>query len=181
MIKFYVIASMENFEFAEKLLEGLKIGKVSVNTPFSKYGQNIMLQVRREIADADVIVAIIDGTFSKNSGLDYELKTARSMVQEKTNKVLIPIILDKSEIPRCVKDMSYILCDSKSDQDMYNLQRTISNYLKHSLVVPRKKREKTSSMIMLTMTMVVFTTFMVIFVVKDSGFMYYEVEKYMNL
>ncbi len=180
MIKFYVIASMENFEFAEKLLEGLKIGKVSVNTPFSKYGQNIMLQVRREIADADVIVAIIDGTFSKNSGLDYELKTARSMVQEKTNKVLIPIILDKAEIPRCVKDMSYILCDSKSDQDMYNLQRTISNYLKHSLVVPRKKREKTSSMIMLTMTMVVFTTFMVIFVVKDSGFMYYEVEKYMN-
>ena len=70
MIKFYVIASMENFEFAEKLLEGLKIGKVSVNTPFSKYGQNIMLQVRREIADADVIVARIDGTFSKNSGLD---------------------------------------------------------------------------------------------------------------
>lgn len=175
MLKFYIIASMENFIFAEKLLGGLKVGRVLINTPFSRYGQNILLEIQKEIAEADVVIAIIDNDFSKNSGLYYELRTAKFLSQEKQSKVLIPIILNDAEIPRCIKDMSYILCDSKSDQDLYNLQKTITNFIKHTFKPQRKKRDKTGTMIMLTLTMVIFTSIFIASTATGSDIIHYEI------
>ena len=70
--------------------------------------------------------------------LNLELQLAQMSVRENRNKVLIPVVLNKADVPKCIEGTLYIDCISDSEQDLCKTQLMIEKVLTHRKYIIRK-------------------------------------------
>ena len=175
MMKVYILASHDNISFAEKLLSNIRNVKNVLPTSISELDLDINLALKKKIDSADVILAIIDEKFSDNISLNFELQLAQMSVRENRNKVLIPIILNKADVPKSIEGTLYIDCVSDSDADLCKTQLMIKNILTHRKHVMRKeelkrKNSRTSSMIIITLAIEIFAMLFIVLFFTENPF-----------
>lgn len=175
MMKVYILASHDNISFAEKLLSNIRNVKNVLPTSISELDLDINLALKKKIESADVILAIIDEKFSDNISLNFELQLAQMSVRENRNKVLIPIILNKADVPKSIEGTLYIDCVSDSDADLCKTQLMIKNILTHRKHVMRKeelkrKNSRTSSMIIITLAIEIFAMLFIVLFFTENPF-----------
>lgn len=167
----YIIAASYNISFAEKLLYNIRDVKIISKSYVDEtdLGSNVVRN--RKMESADVILVIIDDKFSDSRYLNLELRLAQIYVQGKKNMILLPVVLDKAGVPKCIEKMFYISCDSKSEEDLLKAQMMVEKILTHRNFRVREARgnevrSKTSSMIILTLAIEMFAMFFVILLFK---------------
>lgn len=175
MMKFYILASPDNILFAGKLLHNIRNAKIISESFIDEIDSDISAAHRIIMEDADVILAIIDENFSESVSLNLELKIAQSIVHNKSDKMLITVVLDNAHIPKSIIDTSYIFCDSNSDQDLCKAQSTIERlvmYRKHSVMKRKLKenRSKTSYMIIITLAIELLAVLFIILFFFEQSF-----------
>ena len=116
-MKVYILASLDNISFAEKLLSNIRNAKIISKPSINEIGSNINVALKRKMESADVVLAIIEEKFSDSVPLNLELQLAQMSVRENRNKVLIPVVLNKADVPKCIEGKLYIDCISDSEQD----------------------------------------------------------------
>lgn len=124
---------------------------------------------------ADVVLAIIDEKFSDSVPLNLELQLAQMSVRENRNKVLIPVVLNKADVPKCIEGTLYIDCISDSEQDLCKTQLMIEKVLTHRKYIIRKgnlkeKNSRTSSMIIMTLAIEMFAMLFIVLLFKENPF-----------
>lgn len=162
MMKVYILASLDNISFAEKLLSNIRNVK-------------LVLSPSKKMASADVVLVIIDEKFSDSISLNLELQLAQMSVRENRNKVLIPVILNKADVPKSIEGTLYIDCVTDSESDLCKTQLMIEKILTHRKYVMRKgelkrKNSRTSSMIIVTLAIEMFAMLFMILLFKEKPF-----------
>lgn len=161
MMKFYVLASFDNVEFAEKLLSDIRNAKIISSASINEIGSNINIVLKRKMESADVVLVIIDENFSDSVFLNFELQLAQKLVRENRNKILIPVVLNNADVPESLKKTLYIDCMSDSESDLCKARLMIENILIHKKHIMNKgelkrKSSRTSSMIIMTIAIEIF-------------------------
>ena len=59
-MKVYILASLDNISFAEKLLSNIRNAKIISKPSINEIGSNINVALKRKMESADVVLAIID-------------------------------------------------------------------------------------------------------------------------
>lgn len=183
MMKVYIIAASHNISFAEKLLNNIRNAKIISKSSVDEMGLGIDVALKRKMENADVILAIIDDKFSDSVYLNLELQLAHIFVQENKNMILLPVVLNKANVPKCIKEILYISCDSKSEADLPKAQLMIEKVLAHRTFRERKARgnevrSKTSSMIILTIAIEIYAILFVVLLFKYPSL---NMDNYMSL
>ena len=137
-MKVYILASLDNISFAEKLLSNLRNAKIISKPSINEIDSDINVALKRKMESADVVLAIIDEKFSDSVSLNLELQLAQMSVRENRNKVLIPVVLNKADVPKCIEGTFYIDCISDSEQDLFKTQLMIEKVLTHRKYIIRK-------------------------------------------
>lgn len=174
-MKFYILASLDNISFAEKLLSNIRNAKIISKPSINEIGSNINVALKRKMESADVVLAIIDEKFSDSVSLNLELQLAQMSVRENRNKVLIPVVLNKADVPKCIEGTLYIDCISDSEQDLCKTQLMIEKVLIHRKYIIRKgnlkeKNSRTSSMIIMTLAIEMFAMLFIVLLFKENPF-----------
>ena len=121
-MRVYILALQNRIYFAEKLLEDIKNARI-ISKPFvDETVTEIATDVKRRIAGADIILAIIDEKSNNSVMFNTELQLALMESRKNRNKMLIPIILDDVAVPVTIEDTLYIKCNSESEEDLENLE-----------------------------------------------------------
>lgn len=186
MMKVYIIAASHNISFAEKLLNNIRNAKIISKSSVDEMGLGINVALKRKMENADVILAIIDDKFSDSEYLNLELQLAHIFVQENKNMILLPVVLNKADVPKCIKEILYISCDSKSEADLSKAQLMIEKVLTHRTFRKRKARgnevrSKTSSMIILTIAIEIYAILFVVLLFKYPSLNMGYMDNYMSL
>ena len=114
-MRVYILALQNRIYFAEKLLEDIKNARI-ISKPFvDETVTEIATDVKRRIAGADIILAIIDEKSNNSVMFNTELQLALMESRKNRNKMLIPIILDDVAVPVTIEDTLYIKCNSESE------------------------------------------------------------------
>ena len=174
-MKVYILASLNNISFAEKLLSNIRNAKIISKPSINEVGSNINVALKRKMESADVGLAIIDEKFSDSVSLNLELQLAQMSVRENRNKVLIPVVLNKADVPKCIEGTLYIDCISDSEQDLCKTQLMIEKVLTHRKYIIRKgnlkgKNSRTSSMIIMTLAIEMFAMLFIVLLFKENPF-----------
>lgn len=174
-MKVYILASLDNISFAEKLLSNIRNAKIISKPSINEIGSDINVALKRKMESADVVLAIIDEKFSDSVSLNLELQLAQMSVRENRNKVLIPVVLNKADVPKCIEGTLYIDCISDSEQDLYKTQLMIEKVLTHRKYIIRKgnlkeKNSRTSSMIIMTLVIEMFAMLFIVLLFKENPF-----------
>lgn len=174
-MKVYILASLDNISFAEKLLSNIRNAKIISKPSINEIGSNINVALKRKMESADVVLAIIDEKFSDSVPLNLELQLAQMSVRENRNKVLIPVVLNKADVPKCIEGTLYIDCISDSEQDLCKTQLMIEKVLTHRKYIIRKgnlkeKSSRTSSMIIMTLAIEMFAMLFIVLLFKENPF-----------
>ena len=85
-MKVYILASLDNIPFAEKLLSNIRNAKIISKPSINEIGSDINVALKRKMESADVVLAIIDEKFSDSVSLNLELQLAQMSVRENRNK-----------------------------------------------------------------------------------------------
>lgn len=184
-MRVYILASYDNYSFAESLLTNTENVKVlsqpSLNEEVSV---SINQSLKRKLKTADVILAIIDEKFAENALLNAELQFILCSVKENRKQTLIPIILNGAVVPAVLDGVLYIKCNSKAEKDLFaikqNIEKILSHYynrnnnVKHKILT--ESRSRTSPMIIMTIAIELFAMFFVIltFEKRPFGFDYID-------
>ena len=59
-MKVYILASLDNISFAEKLLSNIRNAKIISKPSINEIGSDINVALKRKMESADVVLAIID-------------------------------------------------------------------------------------------------------------------------
>ena len=174
-MKVYILASLDNISFAEKLLSNIRNAKIISKPSTNEIGSDINVALKRKMESADVVLAIIDEKFSDSVSLYLELQLAQMLVRENRNKVLIPVVLNKADVPKCIERTLYIDCISDSEQDLCKTQLMIEKVLIHRKYIIRKgnlkkKNSRTSSMIIMTIAIEMFAMLFIVLLFKENSF-----------
>ena len=174
-MKVYILASLDNISFAEKLLSNIRNAKFISKPSINEIGSDINVALKRKMESADVVLAIIDEKFSDSISLNLELQLAQMSVRENRNKVLIPVVLNKANVPKCIEGTLYIDCISDSEQDLCKTQLMIEKVLTHRKYIIRKnnlkeKNSRTSSMIIMTLAIEMFAMLFIVLLFKENPF-----------
>lgn len=174
-MKVYILASLDNISFAEKLLSNIRNAKIISKPSTNEIGSDINVALKRKMESADVVLAIIDEKFSDSVSLNLELQLAQMLVRENRNKVLIPVVLNKADVPKCIERTLYIDCISDSEQDLCKTQLMIEKVLIHRKYIIRKgnlkkKNSRTSSMIIMTIAIEMFAMLFIVLLFKENSF-----------
>jgi hypothetical protein len=174
-MKVYILASLDNISFAEKLLSNIRNAKIISKPSINEIGSNINVALKRTMESADVVLAIIDEKFSDSVSLNLELQLAQMSVRENRNKVLIPVVLNKADVPKCIEGTLYVDCISDSEQDLCKTQLMIEKVLTHRKYIIRKgnlkeKNSRTSSMIIMTFAIEMFAMLFIVLLFKENPF-----------
>jgi hypothetical protein len=179
-MKVYILATSDNISFAEKLLNNIRNAKIISTSSVDEIGLDSNVALKRKMESADVILVIIDDKFSESMYLNLELQLAQMLVRENREKMLLPVVLNKADVPKCIEGILYISCDSKSEEYLSNAKLMIEKVLTHRRYNVRKTngnevRSKTSSMIILTLAIEMFAMLFVVLLFKypslDMGYM----------
>lgn len=186
MMKVYIIAASDNISFAEKLLNNIRNVKIITRLSVDGIGLGNNVVLKRKMENADVILVIIDDKFSDSMYLNLELQLAQMLVQENRNRMLLPVILNKANVPKCIEEILYISCDSKSEEDLSKAQLMIEKVLTHRKFYVRKTngnevRSKTSSMIILTLAIEMFAMLFVVLLFKYPSSNMGYMDNYLSL
>ena len=103
-MKVYILASLDNISFAEKLLSNIRNAKIISKPSINEIGSNINVALKRKMESADVVLAIIDEKFSDSVSLNLELQLAQMSVRENRNKVLIATVYKGNIIKNLIMD-----------------------------------------------------------------------------
>ena len=102
MMKVYIIAASDNISFAEKLLNNIRNVKIITRLSVDGIGLGNNVALKQKMENADVILVIIDDKFSDSMYLNLELQLAQMLVQENRNRMLLPVILNKANVPKYI-------------------------------------------------------------------------------
>ena len=128
-MRVYILALQNRIYFAEKLLEDIKNARI-ISKPFV---DETATDVKRRIAGADIILAIIDEKSNNSVMFNTELQLALMESRKNRNKMLIPIILDDVAVPVTIEDTLYIKCNSESEEDLEKTKLKIVRMMEHKI------------------------------------------------
>ena len=174
-MRVYILALQNNIPFAEKLLEDIKNARIISRPLEDKVITEIGTDIKRKIASADIILAIIDEKSINNVMFNTELQLTLMESKKNRNKMLLPIILDDVEVPAVIEDTLYIKCNSESGEDLEKAKLKIMRamaYRRYIVKTQRLKENKsrTSSMIILTLAIELFAALFVVLLIKEPSF-----------
>lgn len=174
-MRVYIIALQNKMPFAEKLLEDIKNVRIISRPLVDEVITEIGTDIKRRIAGADIILAIIDEKSINNVMFNTELQLALMESRKNRNKMLLPIILDDVAVPTALESTLYIKCSSESEEDLEKAKLNIMRVMEHRryIVKTQKLKEnksRTSSMIILTLAIELFAALFVVLLIKEPSF-----------
>lgn len=133
----------------------------------------ISSDIKKEVANADIILAIIDKNFTDNVMLNTEFQLVLMESRKNKNKLLLPIVLDDADIPVALESMLYVKCNSLSKEDIEKTKLKIKSVLEHRryTVKTRNLKEnqsRTSSMIILTLAIEMLAILFIVMFFKEG-------------
>lgn len=174
-MRVFIIALQNKIPFAEKLLEDIKNARIISRPLVDEVITEIGTDVKRRIAGADIILAIIDEKSINNIMFNTELQLALMESRKNRNKILLPIILDDVSVPAAIEGALYIKCNSESEEDLEKTKLKIMRAIEHRRYVVKtqklkENKSKTSSMIILTLAIESFAVLFVVLLIKEPSF-----------
>ena len=172
-MRVYILASQDKYSFAEKLLEDIRNAKIISRPLMNEVIVEISSDIKKEVANADIILAIIDKNFTDNVMLNTEFQLVLMESRKNKNKVLLPIVLDDADIPVALESMLYVKCNSLSKEDIEKTKLKIKSVLEHRryTVKTRNLKEnqsRTSSMIILTLAIEMLAILFIVMFFKEG-------------
>lgn len=169
------MAAHDNIPFVEKLLEDIKDIKIISKPSANDISRDADSVIKKKIALADVVLAIIYEKLGENLSLNTELRLALLSAQENIKQVLIPVVLNEASLPTNLKDMVYIKCNSKSEEDLHEAKLKIDKTLCFRKSGIRKReltdtRSRTSSMIIFKIAIEMFAMFFIVMLFGNKTF-----------
>lgn len=174
-MRVYIIALQNKMPFAEKLLEDIKNARIIPRPLVDEVITEIGTDIKRRIAGADIILAIIDEKSINNVMFNTELQLALMESRKNRNKMLLPIILDDVAVPTALESTLYIKCNSESEEDLEKAKFKIMRAMEHRRYIVKNQKLKenksrTSSMIILTLAIELFAVLFVVLLIKEPSF-----------
>lgn len=174
-MKVYILAAHDNIPFAEKLLEDIKDISILSKPSADNISRDVGSVIKKKIALADVVLAIIDEKLVDNLSINTELRLALLSAKENIKQILIPVVLNEAALPTDLEGMVYIKCNSKSEEDLYKAKLKIDRMLCFRKSEIRKSkltdtRSRTSSMIILTLAIEMFAMFFIAILFESKIF-----------
>lgn len=182
-MRVYILASQDKYSFAEKLLEDIRNAKIISRPLMNEVIVEISSDIKKKVANADIILAIIDKNFTDNVMLNTEFQLVLMESRKNKNKLLLPIVLDDADIPVALESMLYVKCNSLSKEDIEKTKLKIKSVLEHRryTVKTRNLKEnqsRTSSMIILTLAIEMLAILFIVMFFKEgpigAGYLDYE-------
>lgn len=172
-MRVYILASQDKYSFAEKLLEDIRNAKIISRPLMNEVIVEISSDIKKEVANADIILAIIDKNFTDNVMLNTEFQLVLMESRKNKNKLLLPIVLDDADIPVALESMLYVKCNSLSKEDIEKTKLKIKSVLEHRryTVKTRNLKEnqsRTSSMIILTLAIEMLAILFIVMFFKEG-------------
>ena len=172
-MRVYILASQDKYSFAEKLLEDIRNAKIISRPLMNEVIVEISSDIKKEVANADIILAIIDKNFTDNVMLNTEFQLVLMESRKNKNKLLLPIVLDDADIPVALESMLYVKCNSLSKEDIEKTKLKIKSVLEHRryTVKTRNLKEnqsRTSSMIILTLAIEMLPILFIVMFFKEG-------------
>lgn len=172
-MRVYILASQDKYSFAEKLLEDIRNAKIISRPLMNEVIVEISSDIKKKVANADIILAIIDKNFTDNVMLNTEFQLVLMESRKNKNKLLLPIVLDDADIPVALESMLYVKCNSLSKEDIEKTKLKIKNVLEHRryTVKTRNLKEnqsRTSSMIILTLAIEMLAILFIVMFFKEG-------------
>ena len=172
-MRVYILASKDKNSFAEKLLEDIRNAKIISRPLMNEVIVEISSDIKKEVANADIILAIIDKNFTDNVMLNTEFQLVLMESRKNKNKLLLPIVLDDADIPVALESMLYVKCNSLSKEDIEKTKLKIKSVLEHRryTVKTRNLKEnqsRTSSMIILTLAIEMLAILFIVMFFKEG-------------
>lgn len=173
-MRVYILASQDKYSFAEKLLEDIRNAKIISRPLMNEVIVEISSDIKKEVANADIILAIIDKNFTDNVMLNTEFQLVLMESRKNKNKLLLPIVLDDADIPVALESMLYVKCNSLSKEDIEKTKLKIKSVLEHRryTVKTRNLKEnqsRTSSMIILTLAIEMLAILFIVMFFKEGS------------
>ncbi len=174
-MRVYILASQDKYSFAEKLLEDIRNAKIISRPLINEVIVEISSDIKKKVANADIILAIIDKNFTNNVMLNTEFQLVLMESRKNKNKLLLPIVLDDTDIPVALESMSYVKCNSLSKEDIEKTKLKIKSVLEHRryTVKTRNLKEnqsRSSSMIILTLAIEMLAILFIVMFFKEGPF-----------
>lgn len=116
-MRVYIIALQSKMPFAQKLLEDIKNVRIISRPLEDETIAEIGTDIKRRIAAADVVLAIIDEESINNVMFNAELQLAL-MENSESRRMLLPVILNDVAVPAAIEDTLYINCHSESEEEL---------------------------------------------------------------
>lgn len=172
-MRVYILASQDKYSFAEKLLEDIRNAKIISRPLMNEVIVEISSDIKKKVANADIILAIIDKNFTDNVMLNIEFQLVLMESRKNKNKLLLPIVLDDADIPVALESMLYVKCNSLSKEDIEKTKLKIKSVLEHRryTVKTRNLKEnqsRTSSMIILTLAIEMLAILFIVMFFKEG-------------
>ena len=172
-MRVYILASQDKYSFAEKLLEDIRNAKIISRPLMNEVIVEISSDIKKKVANADIILAIIDKNFTDNVMLNTEFQLVLMESRKNKNKLLLPIVLDDADIPVALESMLYVKCNSLSKEDIEKTKLKIMSVLEHRryTVKTRNLKEnqsRTSSMIILTLAIEMLAILFIVMFFKEG-------------
>ena len=169
----YILASQDKYSFAEKLLEDIRNAKIISRPLMNEVIVEISSDIKKKVANADIILAIIDKNFTDNVMLNTEFQLVLMESRKNKNKLLLPIVLDDADIPVALESMLYVKCNSLSKEDIEKTKLKTKSVLEHRryTVKTRNLKEnqsRTSSMIILTLAIEMLAILFIVMFFKEG-------------
>lgn len=174
-MRVYIIALQDQMPFAEKLLKDIKNARIISRPLMDEVITKIGTDIKRRIAYADIILAIIDEKSINNVMFNTELQFALMESRKNRDKLLLPIILDDVAVPAAIEGKLYVKCNSDSEEDLEKAKLKVIRAIEHKrynvkFQKLKENRSRTSSMIILTLAIELFAAFFVVLFVKEPSF-----------
>ncbi len=148
----YLISSIDNIGFAKNIFSFYKdVNFLWTDIPEDSTIRGIQRIVRMNVRSADAVVILLDKHFEKNTKLSTELSFVLSALEKENNKVLLPIIIDDSEIPEALNGYSCIKYNSRVSANQ--IRRIVNKISKAKKIT--QKNDKTSNMLYITYASVI--------------------------
>ena len=171
-MKVFVISSRENFDIARRLLN--KIDVTIVKSTGNSIDGCITSIVQRNIKTSAIVLALIDKTFLSNPQMILEFDYALSLSEREQGEkvpIIIPVLLDKTDLPEKYKSMIYYQCDTDSHLSILRISNNIQRLVKssESTTAPSNmQQQKFTYMIFVTFLILVFDILLIGFFANDS-------------
>lgn len=126
-MKVCVLSTYGKFQFAQDLVMGALGSQEIMISCINEVTKDIKTKgtLKRELENADIVLAVIDQQFHDNELLSDRLSVIASMVRRDPKKMLIPIILDNAVVPEDLGKTIYLECTSSSEKSLENTKLTI--------------------------------------------------------